>query len=101
MDRGGVERCRATSRDPLQRFDKRPVVLLNCPSLTEKQHTWRFLKTPAIIRPPFASRHKMLAHLCFGEVTEWPIVLVSKTSVPARVPRVRIPPSPPLLMARP
>src|SRR5580704_11447551 len=30
-----------------------------------------------------------------GEVTEWPIVLVSKTSVPARVPRVRIPASPP------
>jgi hypothetical protein len=29
-----------------------------------------------------------------GEVTEWPIVLVSKTSVPARVPRVRIPASP-------
>ena len=29
-----------------------------------------------------------------GEVTERPIVLVSKTSVPARVPRVRIPPSP-------
>ena len=29
-----------------------------------------------------------------GEVTEWPIVLVSKTSVGASPPRVRIPPSP-------
>lgn len=29
-----------------------------------------------------------------GEVTEWSIVLVSKTRVPARVPRVRIPASP-------
>ncbi len=29
-----------------------------------------------------------------GEVTEWPIVLVSKTSVGASSPRVRIPPSP-------
>ncbi len=29
-----------------------------------------------------------------GEVTEWPNVPVSKTGVPARVPRVRIPPSP-------
>ena len=29
-----------------------------------------------------------------GEVTEWPIVTVSKTVVPAMVPRVQIPPSP-------
>lgn len=29
-----------------------------------------------------------------GEVTEWPIVPVSKTGEPARVPRVQIPPSP-------
>jgi hypothetical protein len=30
-----------------------------------------------------------------GEVTEWLKVLLSKSSEPATVPRVRIPPSPP------
>src|SRR5690606_613209 len=33
-------------------------------------------------------------HWPSGEVTEWPIVLVSKTSVHASAPWVRIPPSP-------
>ena len=42
----------------------------------------------------------MLAQHCYGEVTERPIVLVSKTSVPVRVPRVRIPPSPLLMKPR-
>lgn len=35
-----------------------------------------------------------------GEVTEWPIVPVSKTGEPARVPRVQIPPSPLGLLER-
>jgi hypothetical protein len=35
-------------------------------------------------------------YLCRGEVTEWLKVLLSKSSVPATVPRVRIPPSPPV-----
>ena len=66
---------------------------MNRPSRREKHLTWRFLKTPAIIRP-LRQPLRMLAHLDFGEVTELPIVLVSKISVPARVPRVRIPLSP-------
>ena len=46
---------------------------------------WKRLAFKSMIRPTAGP---------FGEVTEWPIVLVSKTSVPARVPRVRIPASP-------
>ena len=37
---------------------------------------------------------RQLNQVPLGEVTEWPIVLVSKTSVGASPPRVRIPPSP-------
>ncbi len=47
--------------------------------------TWRSSPAPIIIPPQRPTS---------GEVTEWPNVLVSKTSVPSRVPRVRIPPSP-------
>ena len=38
---------------------------------------------------------------CSGEVTERPIVTVSKTVVPAMVPRVQIPPSPLVLLTKP
>ena len=43
------------------------------------------------------SRHKVQSfslHGHIGEVPEWPNGPVSKTGVPSRVPRVRIPPSP-------
>ena len=50
--------------------------------------------TPAIFAAPFSLNRKARATL--GEVPEWSIGSVSKTEVPARVPGVRIPPSPPI-----
>ena len=47
---------------------------------------------PIIIPAPAVCSNRRQGTL--GEVTEWPIVLVSKTSVGASSPRVRIPPSP-------
>ncbi len=38
--------------------------------------------------------------MSYGEVTEWLKVLLSKSSVRETVPRVRIPPSPPIIIER-
>ncbi len=69
--------------------------------LTVKLPAWQMRETTTIMPPrlraiisrlPGFPAKKRINPL--GEVTERPIVLVSKTSVPVRVPRVRIPPSP-------
>lgn len=39
-------------------------------------------------------------HLCYGRVSEWLKETVLKTVVPATVPRVRIPPLPPMYIPR-
>ena len=61
---------------------------------------WKSIQTPADekrrsrLETMAAAEYDPPDDSALGEVTEWPIVLVSKTSVPARVPRVRIPASP-------
>ena len=50
---------------------------------------------PENFRLPFWRTRPTFRRSCTGEVAEWSIVPDSKSGVPARVPRVRIPPSPP------
>ena len=45
--------------------------------------------------PPRPTTRSEACSMVYGEVQEWLNWTVSKTVVPARVPRVRIPPSPP------
>ena len=93
MGRDGDRRCPSTLAANFRGTANRFLNCEWCVSPRETAHL-AFGENARYHPPPIRQPPQLLAHLCFGEVTEWPIVLVSKTSVPARVPRVRIPPSP-------